>query len=191
MVPRTSNPVQTVVLNTLSDAAPGDNEENEILMLLAFSKSLFKTSPENFTTDAQKVHYVAEKLTGKSHLWYTKATLQGEDLLSNYDQFCDALLATVSPAPNPNQLRDQISALYQGRMSAQDYTKEFTCLKNAIGMSNNKACFMFHKKLSFELKNFLAHHKLPTKFDSMVKEVIKWYAKVKQLPSWAKPQNLV
>ncbi|KAJ9066095.1 hypothetical protein DSO57_1039772 [Entomophthora muscae] len=189
MVPRTSNQVQTVVLNTLSAVAPGDYEGNNILMLLAFSKSLFETSPEKFTTDAQKVHHVAEKLTGKSCLWYAKATLQGENLLNNYDQFCDALLATASPAPNPNQLRDQISALYQGRISAQDYAKEFTRLKNAIGMSNNEACYLFHKKLTFELKNFLAHHELPTKFDSMVKEVIKWSAKVKQLLSWAKLQN--
>ncbi|KAJ9067736.1 Retrotransposon-derived protein peg10 [Entomophthora muscae] len=191
MVPRTSNQVQTIVLNTLSSVAPGDNEGNKILMLLAFSKSLFKTSPEKFTTDTQKVHHVAENLTGKSRLWYAKATLQGEDLLNNYDQFCDALLATVSPALNPNQLRDQISALYQGRMSAQDYTKEFTCLKNVIGMRDNKACYLFHKKIFFELKNFLAHHELATEFDSMVKKVIKWYTKVKQLPSWAKPQNHV
>ncbi|KAJ9048772.1 hypothetical protein DSO57_1031403 [Entomophthora muscae] len=66
-------------------------------MLLAFSKSLFKTSLGKFTTDAQKVHHVAEKLTGKPDLWYAKATLQGEDLLNNYDQFCNALLAIVSP----------------------------------------------------------------------------------------------
>ncbi|KAJ9084558.1 hypothetical protein DSO57_1023224 [Entomophthora muscae] len=189
MVPRTSNQVQIVVLNTLSAIVPGDNEGNKILMLLAFSKSLFKTSPEKFTTVTQKVYHVAEKLTGKSHLWYAKATLQGEDLLNNYDQFCDTLLSTVSPAPNPDQLRDQISALYQGRMSAQDYAKEFTRLKNVIGMSNNKPCYLFLKKLSFELKNFLAHHELPTEFDSMAKEVIKWSAKVKQLLSWAKPQN--
>ncbi|KAJ9073006.1 Retrotransposon-derived protein peg10 [Entomophthora muscae] len=58
-------------------------------------------------------------------------------------------------------------------------------------MSTNKACYLFCKKFSFELKNFLAHHELPTNFDSMVKEVIKWSAKVKQLPSWAKPQNPV
>ncbi|KAJ9081746.1 hypothetical protein DSO57_1011340 [Entomophthora muscae] len=62
-------------------------------------------------------------------------------------------------------------------MSAQDYAKEFIWLKNAIGMSNNKACYLFHKKLSFELKKFLAHHELSTEFDSMVKEVIKWSTK--------------
>ncbi|KAJ9080673.1 hypothetical protein DSO57_1022338 [Entomophthora muscae] len=67
-------------------------------MLLAFSKSLFKTLPEKFTTNAQK------------------ATLQRDDLLKNYNQFSDALLTTVSPAPNSDQLRDQISALYQGRI---------------------------------------------------------------------------
>ncbi|KAJ9085076.1 hypothetical protein DSO57_1017434 [Entomophthora muscae] len=116
---------------------------------------------------------------------------KGENLLNNYDQFCDALLATVSPAPNPDQLRDQISALYQGSMSAQDYAKEFTCLKNAIGMSNNEACYLSCKKLSFELKNFLAHHELPTNFDSLFKEMIKWSAKVKQPPLWAKHQNPV
>ncbi|KAJ9060553.1 hypothetical protein DSO57_1029528 [Entomophthora muscae] len=74
-------------------------------------------------------------------------------------------------------------------MSAQDYAKEFTCLKNAIEMSNNEACYLFHKKLFFELKKFLAHHELPTDFDSMVKDVIKWSAKVKHISSWAKPWN--
>ncbi|KAJ9068239.1 hypothetical protein DSO57_1030649 [Entomophthora muscae] len=74
-------------------------------------------------------------------------------------------------------------------MSAQDYSKEFTRLKNAIGMSNNKVFYLFRKKLSFEMKNFLAHHELTTEFDPMFKEVIKWSAKVKQLLSWAKPQN--
>ncbi|KAJ9078045.1 hypothetical protein DSO57_1010863, partial [Entomophthora muscae] len=37
----------------------------------------------------------------------------------------------------------------------------------------------------------LVHYELPTNFDIMVKEVIKWSSKVKQLPSWGKHQNLV
>ncbi|KAJ9075748.1 hypothetical protein DSO57_1032737 [Entomophthora muscae] len=53
-------------------------------------------------------------------------------------------------------------------MSAQDYTKGFTFLMNNIGMSNNKACYLFCKKIYFELKNFLVNYELPTNFDIMV-----------------------
>ncbi|KAJ9071303.1 hypothetical protein DSO57_1038253 [Entomophthora muscae] len=65
----------------------------------------------------------------------------------------------------------------------QGLSEEFSRLKEAIGMTDAKACYIFQKKLSPELKNFLAHHVLPDKFSELTKEVLKWSSKVKQLPS--------
>ncbi|KAJ9068972.1 hypothetical protein DSO57_1039611 [Entomophthora muscae] len=175
---------QTVVLNQISAVSPNNNKGNKILMLLAFSQSLFETSPAQFQTDTQKVHHVAKKLTSKACIWYAKVTLQGEKLLNNCPAFCNSLLSTVVIAQTTEELRDHIMTLYQGRMATKDYVKEFSCLKEAIGMTDAKTCYLFQKKLSPELKNFLAHHVLPDKFLELTKEVLKWSSKVKQLPSW-------
>ncbi|KAJ9074757.1 hypothetical protein DSO57_1003412 [Entomophthora muscae] len=51
--------VQMVILNTISNVTVEINKGNKIPMLLAFSKSLFETSPDQFRKDAQKVHHVA------------------------------------------------------------------------------------------------------------------------------------
>ncbi|KAJ9086510.1 hypothetical protein DSO57_1003440 [Entomophthora muscae] len=176
---------QTVVLNQILAVSPDNNKGKKILMLLAFSQSLFETSPAQYQINTQKVHHVAKKLTDKACIWYTKDNLQGEKLLDNYSVFYDSLLFTVVPAQTTEEIRDCIMSLYQGGMATKDSIDEFSCLKEAIGMTDSKACYLFQKKLSPELKNFLSHHVLPDKFSKLTQEVLKWSDKVKQLPSWS------
>lgn len=153
-------------------------------MLLAFSQSLFETSPESYPTDAQKVHHVAEQLKGKARQWYAKSTLKGEKLLDSYSTFCENLLLAISPSFSHKELHNQFSNLYQGRMATSDFIEEFTRLKNAIGMANDEACYLLQKHLSPDLKSFLAHHILPNRYEELVKEILQWSPCVKQLPSW-------
>ncbi|KAJ9080158.1 hypothetical protein DSO57_1028020 [Entomophthora muscae] len=79
------------------------------------------TAPKQFCIDAQKVHYIAEQLKGKARQWYTKKILKGDELLHNYLNFCKHLLFTISPKLSTEELCDQISSFYQGKMAFRIY----------------------------------------------------------------------
>ncbi|KAJ9052679.1 hypothetical protein DSO57_1031912 [Entomophthora muscae] len=69
-------------------------------------------------------------------------------------------------------------------MATLEFLEEFACIKNAIGMGNEEACYLLQKRLLPKLKDFLAHHILPTNYNNLVQEILCWAPWVKQLPPW-------
>ncbi|KAJ9075639.1 hypothetical protein DSO57_1033980 [Entomophthora muscae] len=163
-----SHTTQTVVLNTLSSLAHSSPPPN-IFNILAYSQAHFTAFSKDFPTNAHKVLFLAEKLTGHYHDWFSSHSVRNPEVLQDYDQFVSSLLSFSSEykdlaAPSSSCF----SGLVKGSLPLGEYNWKFCLLQSRLQASDTEACSFYKIGLNPSLQDFLVHHKLPDKLDSLI-----------------------
>ncbi|KAJ9070690.1 hypothetical protein DSO57_1005217 [Entomophthora muscae] len=163
-----------IVLNTLSSfihSSPPPNMFN----ILAYSQAQFTAFSKDFPTNTNKVLFLAEKLTDHYHDWFCFHSVRNPEVFQDYDLFISSLLSFTgkdkdSAAPSSSCF----SGLVQGSLPLRKYNWKFCSLQSRLQASDAEACSFNKIGLNPSLQDFLVHHKIPEKLDSLIKEVVKW-----------------
>ncbi|KAJ9057721.1 hypothetical protein DSO57_1019938 [Entomophthora muscae] len=140
---------QTVVLNTLSHSSPPPT----------YSQAHFTAYGSEFSTNSQKVLYLAEKLTG---------------ILQNYNLFVSSLLSfSEEDKELSTPSASQFSGLTQGSLSLGKYNRKFCSLQSRLPASGSEACSFYKIGLNRLLQEFLIHYDLPEKIEPLIRELPK------------------
>ncbi|KAJ9087024.1 hypothetical protein DSO57_1037394 [Entomophthora muscae] len=171
---------QTVVLNTLAHSSPPPT----------YAQAHFTAYRSEFSTNSQKVLYLAEKLTGHYRDWFSSHSIRNPGILQNYDLFVSSLLSFSGEdkeLSTPSASR--FAGLTQGLLPLEKYNWKFCSLQSRLQASDAEA-FSFHKiGLNRLLQEFLVHHNLPNKLEPLIREVVKWNQKYLSLKTHS-PSNL-
>ncbi|KAJ9083654.1 Retrotransposon-derived protein peg10 [Entomophthora muscae] len=139
---------QTVVLNTLAHSSPPPT----------YKQAHFTAYRSEFSTNSQKVLYLAEKLTGHYRDWFSSHLICNLDILQNYDLFVSSLL---SFSGEDKELSTLSASRFAGLTQASDA----------------EACRFYKIGLNRLLQEFLVHHNLPNKLEPLIRKVVKWNQK--------------
>ncbi|KAJ9050384.1 hypothetical protein DSO57_1014825 [Entomophthora muscae] len=139
---------QTVVLNTLAHSSPPPT----------YAQAHFTAYGSEFSTDSQKVLYLAEKLTGHYRDWFSSHLIRNPGILQNYDLFLSSLLFFSG---EDLELLTPSASWFAGLTQASDA----------------EACSFYKIGLNRLLQEFLVHHNLPNKLEPLIREVVKWNRK--------------
>ncbi|KAJ9067331.1 Retrotransposon-derived protein peg10 [Entomophthora muscae] len=144
---------QTVVLNTLAHSSPPPT----------YAQAHFIAYGSEFSTNSQKVLYLAEKLTGILHI---------------YDLFVSSLLSfSGEDKESSTPSASQFAGLTQGSLPLGKYNQIFCSLQSRLQASDTEACSFYRIGLNRLLQEFLVHHNLPDKLEPLIREVVKWNQK--------------
>ncbi|KAJ9048257.1 hypothetical protein DSO57_1036798 [Entomophthora muscae] len=143
-----------------------------------------------FSTDSQKVLYLAEKLTGHYRDWFSSHSIHNTGILQNYDLFVNSLLSfsgEYKELSTPSA--SQFSGLTQGSLPLGKYNWNFCSLQSRLQASDSEACSFYKIGLNRLLQEFLVHYNLPDKLEPLIREVVKWNWKYLSLKTYP-PSNL-
>ncbi|KAJ9070385.1 hypothetical protein DSO57_1008681 [Entomophthora muscae] len=129
---------QTVALNTLAHSSPPPT----------YAQAHFTAYGSEFSTNSQKVFYLAEKLTGHYRDWFSSHLIHNPGILQNYDLFVSSLLS----------------------FSGED--KELSIPSASRLQASDTEAYSFYKiGLNRLLQEFLVHHNLPKELEPLIREV--------------------
>ncbi|KAJ9073088.1 hypothetical protein DSO57_1020247 [Entomophthora muscae] len=172
--PSGSHTTQTVVLNTLSSLAHSSPPPN-IFNIIAYSQAHFTALSKDFPTDTHKALFLTEKLTGHYHDYFSSYFVRNPEVLQDYDQFVSSLLSfSGEDKDSATPSSSHFSGLVQGSLPLREYNCKFFLLQSRLQASETEACSFYKIGLNPSIQDFLVHHKLPDKLDSLIKEAIKW-----------------
>ncbi|KAJ9083790.1 hypothetical protein DSO57_1031155 [Entomophthora muscae] len=165
---------QTVVLNTLAHSSPPPS----IFNTLAYAQAHFTAYGSEFSTNSQKVFYLAEKLTGHYRDWFSSHSIRNPGILQNYDLFVSSLLSFSGEDKKlSTSSASWFAGLTQGLLPLGKYNWKFYSLQSRLQASDAKACSFYKIGLNRLLQEFLVHHNLHDKLEPLIREVVKWNQK--------------
>ncbi|KAJ9067067.1 hypothetical protein DSO57_1003373 [Entomophthora muscae] len=146
--------------------------DGDIFNTLAYAQTHFIAYRSKFSTNFQKVLYLAEKLTGHYRDWFSSHLIHNPGILQNHDLFVSSLLSFSgkdidSYAPSASQF----AGLAQGFLPLGKYNQEFCSLQSKLQASDAEACSFYKIGLNKLLQEFLIHHNLPDKLEPLIREV--------------------
>ncbi|KAJ9081033.1 Retrotransposon-derived protein peg10 [Entomophthora muscae] len=150
-----------------------------IFNTLAYAQAHFTAYGSEFSTNSQKVLYLAEKLTGHYRDWFSSHLICNLGILQNYDLFVSSLLS----------FSGEFAGLIQGSLPLGKYNRKFCSLQSRLQASEAEACSFYKIGLNRLLQEFLVHHDLPDKLEPLIREVVKWNLKYLSLKTHP-PANL-
>ncbi|KAJ9068059.1 Retrotransposon-derived protein peg10, partial [Entomophthora muscae] len=116
----------------------------------------FTAYGSEFSTNSQKVLYLAEKLTGHYRDWFSSQLIHNPGILQNYDLFVSSLLSFSGEdkelsTPSASQFAD----LTQGLLSLGKYNWKFCSLQSILQASDSEAYSFYKIGLNRLLQEFL------------------------------------
>ncbi|KAJ9058542.1 hypothetical protein DSO57_1011230 [Entomophthora muscae] len=131
-----------------------------------------------FSTNSQKVLYLAEKLTGHYRDWFSSHSIRNLGILQNYDLFVSPLLSFSGEDEELSTLSASwFAGLTQGSLPLGKYNQKFGSFQSRLQASNAEACSFYKIGLNRLLQEFLVYHNLPEKLEPLIREVVKWNQK--------------
>ncbi|KAJ9061343.1 hypothetical protein DSO57_1021530 [Entomophthora muscae] len=142
---------------------------------------------KEFSTNSQKVLYLAEKLTGHYRDWFSSHLICNPGIPQNYDLFVSSLLSFSGEDEElSTPSASWFAGLTQGLLPLGKYNWKFCSLQSRLQASDAEACSFYKIGLNRLLQEFLVHHNLPGKLEPLIREVVKWnqkYLSLKTHPS--------
>ncbi|KAJ9051089.1 hypothetical protein DSO57_1008054 [Entomophthora muscae] len=171
---------QILVPNTLAHS----------LLPPTYAQARFTAYRSEFSTDSQKVLYLAEKLTGHYRDWFSSHLIRNLGILQNYDLFVSSLLSfSGEDKESSPPSASRFAGLTQGSLPLGKYNRKFCSLQSRLKASDNEVCSFYKIALNRLLQEFLVHHNLPNKLEPLIREVVKWSLKYLSLKTHP-PSNL-
>ncbi|KAJ9081651.1 hypothetical protein DSO57_1012320 [Entomophthora muscae] len=150
----------------------------------------FTAYGSEFSTDSQKVLYLAEKLTGHYRDWFSSHSICNPGILQNYDLFVSSLLSFSGEDKElSTPSASWFEGLTQGLPTLGKYNRKFCSLQSRLQASEAEACSFYKIGLNKLLHKFLVCHYLPDKLEPLIREVVKWNQKYLSLKTHS-PSNL-
>ncbi|KAJ9050569.1 hypothetical protein DSO57_1013370 [Entomophthora muscae] len=138
----------------------------------------FTAYESEFSTNSQKVLYLAEKLTSHYRDWFSSHSLRNPGILQNYDLFVSSLLFfSGEDKESSTPSASHFAGLTQGLLPLGEYNQKFCSLQSRLQASDSEACSFYKLGLKRLLQEFLIHHKLPNKLEPLIREMVKWNQK--------------
>ncbi|KAJ9060067.1 hypothetical protein DSO57_1034837, partial [Entomophthora muscae] len=145
---------------------------------LAYAQSHFTAYRSKFSTNSQKVLYLAEKLTGHYRDWFSSHSIRNPGIFQNYDLFVSSLLSFFEEdKESSTPSASCFAGLTQGLLPLGKYNQKFCSLQSRLQASDPEACSFYNLGLNRLLQEFLVHHNLPDKLEPLIREVVKWNQK--------------
>ncbi|KAJ9057910.1 Retrotransposon-derived protein peg10 [Entomophthora muscae] len=149
-----------------------------IFNTLAYAQAHFTAYGSDFSTNSQKVLYLAEKLTSHYRDWFSSHSIRKPGILQNYNLFVSSLLSfSGEDKESSTPSASCFAGLTQGFLSLGKYNWKFCSLQSRLQASDASTDFS---------RNFLVHHNLPDELEPLIREVVKWnqkYLSSKKHPS--------
>ncbi|KAJ9066218.1 hypothetical protein DSO57_1011766 [Entomophthora muscae] len=145
---------------------------------LAYAQAHFTAYGSKFSTNSQKVLYLAEKLTSHYRNWFSSHSICNQGILQNYDLFVSSLLSfSGEDKESSTPSASCFAGLIQGLLPLGKYNQKFFSLQSKLQASDAEACSFYKLGLNRLLQGFLVHHNLPDKLEPLIREVVKWNQK--------------
>ncbi|KAJ9065943.1 hypothetical protein DSO57_1014563 [Entomophthora muscae] len=126
----------------------------------------FTAYRSEFSTNSQKVLYLAEKLTGHYRDWFNSHSICNPDILQNYDLFVSSLL---SFSGEDKELSTSSASWFagptQGLLPLGKYNWKFYSLQSRLQASDTEACSFYKIGLNRLLHLVVFTRKGPTLFN--------------------------
>ncbi|KAJ9071113.1 hypothetical protein DSO57_1000787 [Entomophthora muscae] len=141
----------------------------------AYAQAHFTVYRSEFSTNSQKVFYLAKKLIGHYRDWFSSHLIRNPGIFQNYDLFVSSLL---SFSGEDKDLSDPsaswFAGLAQGLLPLGKYSQKFCSLQSRLKASDTEACSFYKIGINKLLQEFLVHHNLPDELEPLIREVVKW-----------------
>ncbi|KAJ9077706.1 hypothetical protein DSO57_1014168 [Entomophthora muscae] len=142
-----------------------------IFNTLAYTQAHFNAYGSEFSTNSQKVLYLAKKLTGHYRDWFSSHLIHSPGILQNYDLFVSSLL---SFSGEDEELSTPSASWFegftQGSLPLGKYNRKFCSLQSRLQASDAEACSFYKIGLNRLLQEFLVHHNLLDKLEPLIRE---------------------
>ncbi|KAJ9053769.1 Retrotransposon-derived protein peg10 [Entomophthora muscae] len=145
---------------------------------MGLTQAHFTAYRYEFSTNSQKVLYLAEKLTGHYRDWFSCCSIHNPGILQNYKLFVSSLLSFYGEDKESSTPSTScIAGLTQGLLPLDKYNWKFCSLQLRLQASDTEAYSFYKLDLNRLLQEFLVHHNLPDKLEPLIREVVKWNQK--------------
>lgn len=135
----------------------------------------FRTNPDAFTTESDKVHFALSYLKGTALEYFEPEMFaidtEGEpDWLNDYQEFVSELRANFGPYDEVGDAEAKLSKLRMDENKrVTDYLTEFNRLATKLDWGDSALRFAFYNGLAPRLKDDITHHGKPDNLRSMKK----------------------
>ncbi|KAJ9074519.1 hypothetical protein DSO57_1005542 [Entomophthora muscae] len=138
-----------------------------------YAQAHFTAYLSEFSTDSQKVLYLAEKLTSHYRDWFSSHSIHNPGILQNYDLFVSSLLSfSGEDKESSTPSASCFAGLTQGLLPLGKYNWKFFSLHSRLQASDAEACSFYKLGLNILLQKFLIYHNLSGKLEPLIREEV-------------------
>ena len=129
---------------------------------------LFALQPRTFSSEAAKVAYTINHLTGRARLWGTAEWDRQSPACSSFLTFTSELRKVFGQDPDRAGVAAGLLSLHQGRRSVADYSIDFRTQASRGGWNSSAQIDAFVHGLADYIKDGLVPHELPSSLDDII-----------------------
>ena len=157
----------------ISSPRPFDGNFETCATFVMQCELVFLHQPSMFTTDAARVAYLTNLLTGRAAQWATASWSMGASFCHSYRDFVAELQKVFHHPAGGRDPGTRLSSIRQGSGSVSEYSVEFRLAAVESGWNDQSLRVTFRRGLSDAVKDQLATREEPTSLDGLINLAIR------------------
>ena len=175
----------------LSSPRPFDGNFETCATFIMQCELVFVHQPSMFSTDAARVAYVTNLLTGRAAQWATASWSMGASFCLSYRDFVAELRKVFHHPVCGRDPGTRLSSIQQGSGSVTEYSVEFRLAAAESGWNDQSLRVTFQKGLSDAVKDQLATREEPTSLDDLINLAIRIDGRLRERRRERAPRGLL
>lgn len=145
-----------------------DGDPNQVRAYVTNCRLIFNLQPRNFATEAAKVAFMINHLTGRARLWGTAEFERRSPACSSCELFSSELIKVFDTGSSSAEASRELMSIRQGRRSIADYSIDFRTLASRSNWNAEALVDAYLFSLADYLKDELVSHPSPSNLDDAI-----------------------
>ncbi|KAL2087158.1 hypothetical protein ACEWY4_018217 [Coilia grayii] len=145
-----------------------DGDPAQVRAYITNCRLIFNLQPRNFATEAARVAFTINHLTGRARLWATAEFERQSPACSSFHRFAEEMIKVFDTGSSSAEASRALMAIRQGRRSIADYSIDFRTLASRSRWNMEALVDAYLHSLADYLKDELVSHTPPTSLDDAI-----------------------
>lgn len=152
----------------IGDPERFDGDPDEVEPFLTNCRLVFDLRPRNFASEAAKVAYTINLLTGRARLWGTAEYQRGSPACSSFHLLAAELQKVFGVGSSSADASRELMEIRQGRRTVADFSISFRTLASRSRWNSEAVVDAYLHSLADYIKDELVAHEVPSTLDEAI-----------------------
>lgn len=145
-----------------------DGDPDQVRPFITNCRLVFNLRPRSFATEAAKVAFTINHLTGRARIWGTAEFERESPACSSFELFSREMIKVFDIGSSSAEASRELMSIRQGKRSIADYSIDFRTLASRSSWNSEALVDAYLFSLADYLKDELVSHVTPTNLDDAI-----------------------